>query len=322
MPSTLPSSKSMAECSNDLAAQEGQHIRYKELQANQFAPHNLQRDSCILLQWILQTLDFHQPREQAGFRAGFPKIDHLHVINQLQEKVHEYNIPLCFAFVDYEKAFDSIEFQPIFHVLKNHGIDKANLYIIKHLHHEATSVICLNTDNKKFRLQRGVRQGDNISPRLFTTCLQDAIIGKISWKDRGIKTDNEYLSHLIFADDIVLIAKSTSELQRMVQDIHETSKPVGLNMHLGKTKVMCNPEVNKTDININGRKIEEVDNYIYLSQMMTNDHDHKQELRHRIGLDWTTFGNLDSIMQNKRIPLRLKMKVHNECILPVIMYGS
>ena len=66
--------------------------------------------SCILLQLILQTLDFHQPREQAGFRAGISTIDHLHVVNQLQEKVHEYNIPLCFAFVDYEKAFNSIEF--------------------------------------------------------------------------------------------------------------------------------------------------------------------------------------------------------------------
>ena len=82
----------------------------------------------------------------------------------------------------------------------------------------------------------------------------------------------------------------------MVQDIHETSKPVGLNMHLGKTKVMCNPGVNKTDININGRKIKEADNYIYLDQMVTKDHDQEQELRHRICLGWTAFGKLDSIM--------------------------
>ena len=103
----------------------------------------------------------------------------------------------------------------------------------------------------------------------------------INWKDRGIKIDGEYLSHLIFADDIVLIAKSTSELQKMVQDIHETSNPVGLNMHLGKTRVMC---------------------------MVTKDHDQEQELRCRIGLGWTAFGKLDSIMWNKRIPLRLKTK--------------
>ena len=116
--------------------------------------------------------------------------------------------------------------------------------------------------------------------------------------------------------DIVLIAKATSELQKMVQDIHETSKPVGLNMHLGKTKVMCNHVVNKRDININRRKIEEVDNYIYLSQMVTKDYDQEQELRHRPWLHHF-YSKLDSIMLNKSIPLRLKTKVHNECILPI-----
>ena len=69
---------------------------------------------------------------------------------------------------------------------------------------------------------------------------------------------------------------------------------------------MCNPAVNKTYININGRKIKEVENYIYLGHMMTKDHNQEKELRHRIGLGWTAFGKLDSIMQSKRIPLRLK----------------
>ena len=224
--------------------------------------------------------------------------------------------------MDYEKAFDSITFEPIFHALKNHRVDKAYLNIIKHLYHEATSVICIHTDSKKFRLQRGVRQGDNISPRLFTSCLQVTIISKINWKDRGIKINGEYLSQLIFADDIVLTAKSTSELQKMVKDIHETSKPVGLNMYLGKTKVMCNPVVNKSDININGRKIKEVNSYIYLGQMVTKYHNQEQELRHKTDFGCTAFGKLDSIRQNKSIPLRLKTKVHNECILPVITYGS
>ena len=61
--------------------------------------------SNILLQRMIRMLDFHQPREQAGFRAGYSTIDHLQVVNQLQEKANEYNMPLCFAFVDYEKAF-------------------------------------------------------------------------------------------------------------------------------------------------------------------------------------------------------------------------
>ena len=105
----------------------------------------------------------------------------------------------------YEKAFNSIKFEPVFHALKNHGVDKVYLDIIKHQHHEAMSIIHVHTDSKTFRLKRGVRQGDNILPRLFTSYLQDAIIGKINWKDRGIKINGEYLYHFIFTDDINLI---------------------------------------------------------------------------------------------------------------------
>ena len=64
----------------------------------------------FFLQRMIRTFHFHQPREQARFKAGYSTIDHLHVVNQLQEKANEYNWPLCFAFVDYEKAFDSIAF--------------------------------------------------------------------------------------------------------------------------------------------------------------------------------------------------------------------
>ena len=54
-------------------------------------------------------LDENQPREQAGFRGMYSTSYHIHAINQLKEKCREYNIPLCVTFVDYEKAFDSVQ---------------------------------------------------------------------------------------------------------------------------------------------------------------------------------------------------------------------
>ena len=75
--------------------------------------------SNILLKRMLRTMDFHQSREQARFRAGYSTIDNLQVVNQVQEQTNQYNILFCFAFVDDEKAFDTIKFEPLFEGLKN-----------------------------------------------------------------------------------------------------------------------------------------------------------------------------------------------------------
>ena len=90
---------------------------------------------------MVSKLNFHQPREQAGFRAGYSTIDHLQVANQLQEKVEEYNLSLRFIFVNYEKAFDSIEIERIFTALKYQGADEAYLEILQNLYDDATSVL-------------------------------------------------------------------------------------------------------------------------------------------------------------------------------------
>ena len=58
----------------------------------------------VVTKRLEKTLDENQPREQAGFRSGYLTTDHIHIVNQLKEKCKEFNIPLCIAFVDYEKA--------------------------------------------------------------------------------------------------------------------------------------------------------------------------------------------------------------------------
>ena len=80
---------------------------------------------------MLRTLDQHPPIEQAGFRSGYSTIDHIQVISQLQEKADEYKTPLCFAFVDYEKAFDSIELKPLFESLENQGVEAAYITLLR-----------------------------------------------------------------------------------------------------------------------------------------------------------------------------------------------
>ena len=55
-----------------------------------------------------KVLDENQPREQAGCRKKYSKVDHLQALNQMIEKSEEYQLLLVIGFIDYEKAFDSI----------------------------------------------------------------------------------------------------------------------------------------------------------------------------------------------------------------------
>ena len=79
-------------------------------------------------------LDENQPREQAGFRSKYSTTDHIHAINQLKEKCREYNIPLCVAFVDYEKAFDWVQTQAILTSLQEQGIEDVYTEIMKDIY--------------------------------------------------------------------------------------------------------------------------------------------------------------------------------------------
>ncbi|KAK3790884.1 hypothetical protein RRG08_011097 [Elysia crispata] len=76
--------------------------------------HSYKLFTRLLQKRMENTLDENQPRDQAGFRRGFSTTDHIFTLNQVIEKSNEYNLPLCVGFIDYEKAFDSVEHFAIF----------------------------------------------------------------------------------------------------------------------------------------------------------------------------------------------------------------
>ena len=74
---------------------------------------------------------------------------------------------------------------------------------------------------------------------------------------------------MIFAVDIVLVAKSPEELESMLTYIDLASKPVGLSMHLSKTKVSLNENATTSTVDVHGNTIDKVDRYVYLGKMVT-----------------------------------------------------
>ena len=106
----------------------------------------------------------------------------------------------------------------------------------RHLYTDSSVTVHLHKESEKIRIKRGVRQGDTISPKLFTATLE-SIFRRLNWENKGVKIDGKFLSNLRFADDIFLCTETPQELQQMLQELPDesTSRQMGLKMNITKT---------------------------------------------------------------------------------------
>lgn len=274
----------------------------------------------IITNRLTPKMDAYQPVEQAGFRKGFSTSDHLLTIRTLIEKATEYHLPLHLAFVDYEKAFDSVELWAVEQAMNNCRIDSRYRQLIHNIYEKATMVIQLEEKTGKIPIKRGVRQGDIISPKLFTLALED-VFRSLQWTEYGININGKKMSNLRYADDVILTAATFEELQIMIKELEEASRKVGLKMNMKKTKIMTNTQEDR-NVRIDNCILEKVNEYIYLGQILKLGKDNQTaEIQRRIRLAWAGFGKLSFVLKNPKLPQYQKSRVFNQCILPVLTYG-
>lgn len=277
----------------------------------------------IIKNRLSKILDESQPPEQAAYRKGYSTTDHLHATAQILEKTIEYQQPLFMAFVDYEKAFDSIKHASVFEALRKHGVPNKIINTIKDTYENGTAQIRTEKISDKIRIEKGVRQGDTLSPVLFTAAIEE--IFKRITSSIGININGQVLSNLRFADDIILFANTEDELQELLKELNEEGKKDGMKLNKKKTKIMCNEIArmkNRKGIKIDGEIIEEVDEYKYLGKLLTPRNEMSVEMNQRITSGWRRFGQYSHFLKEKNLPTCLKRKIMNTVILPSLTYGA
>ena len=107
------------------------------------------------------------------------------------------------SFIDYEKGFDTVEHFAIFEALRKTNINETYINILQNIYSQATARIQLGKlVSDEFRIHKEVRQGDPLSPKLFTAVMEEAF--KKADIPEGINVDGENLTNLRFADDVGL----------------------------------------------------------------------------------------------------------------------
>lgn len=274
--------------------------------------------SKVILNRLTKILDENQPREQAGFRSGYSVLDHIHTVRQLFEKRKEYNLPLYCSFVDYKKAFDSLEHKAIWEALRDQGVEEKYVRIIEEVYKTSTAKIRLDKKGGRIDIKRGVRQGDPVSPKIFAAVLENIFRG-LEWQQFGITINGNLISHLRFADDLILFSDSPKKLQTMISDLDIESKKAGLHMNMDKTKVMTLNE--KTEIKVNNETIDYVDEYSYLGQNISPDDQMNKEIQNRTTNAWKRYWSLKEIFKDKHMNIKVKTKLFETCISPILTYG-
>ncbi|KAK6756793.1 hypothetical protein RB195_014925 [Necator americanus] len=244
----------------------------------------------VILNRNEKVLDEGQPCKQAGFREGFSTTDHIHTVSKLIEVSREYKMPLCLTFIDLKKAFDSVETEAVVEALDNQGVPTQYIKVLRELYSNFTTGISPFYKNIIIDVKRGVRQGDTISPKIFTATLENAM-RKLEWDDIGVKVDGRQLHHLRFADDIVLITPSISQPERMLTEFDETCGCIGLQLNLQRCR-----ELN-----------------------MMNDL--TPELGRRRRAAWGAYKSIEDVVKKTR-NTRLRAHLFNTTVLPALTYAS
>jgi hypothetical protein len=127
--------------------------------------------------------------------------------------------------VDLSKAYDKISWEFIWRVLSEIDFLVSLINVIMHsVTSVSTNVKWNGTRSEFFRPRRGIRQGDPISPYLFVLCMDKLshiilqVVGEEKWKGIRAGRNGTMISHLMFADDLLLFGEANEKQMNCVID--------------------------------------------------------------------------------------------------------
>ena len=208
---------------------------------------------------------------QFGFTPNRRTTDCVFVLDTVIKYQQSMKKPIFLCFVDFSKAFDYVNRNALYYKLQRQGIGRKMLNVIISMFKKANAKIYHEGNfGDPIDSVCGVLQGGILSPKLFNEFMSD--FPQHLNKTDGIKIDNMFFTHLLYADDIVLMSDSPNGLQNSLKCLHDFCSKWHLIVNITKTKVM---QINTrtplpVQFHYNKQDIENVDSYKYLGHVISN----------------------------------------------------
>nr|KAG5710188.1 hypothetical protein BaRGS_006707 [Batillaria attramentaria] len=203
----------------------------------------------ILLERMREAVDPMLRDQQAGFRRNRSCADQIASLRIIVEQSLEWNSPLYINFIDYEKAFDSVDREALWKLLRHYGVPGKIISLIQ----------CTYQD-MSCRIAHAGQLSESFEWTLWTQ-----------------------LDDLDFADDLALLSHSHSQMQDKTTCLEATSAGTGLRINRKKTELMKINTTANTPVTVGGEPIREVESFVYLGSVVDGQGGTDQDVTARIG---------------------------------------
>ena len=226
--------------------------------------------STVILNRLIQYKNSEKPDpvNQLGFSKGAQTYDHILTLNTITSKYKKLKQPVYAVFVDFRKAFDSVCREALFLKLAKLGINGKVFDVLKHMYQNSTGQIKLSGFlSKKFDINKGTEQGHPLSPDLFKIYIRD-LSSRLDHENCP-KLLNQLVSHLLWADDLILLAQDPETLQKQLDTLNKFCQEWGIEINVDKTKLMkfnsqFSNQLLRPTFKIGAHSVKEVESYCYL----------------------------------------------------------